>query len=129
MFSFEARDDPTLQGTKIFPARRGRDARFRKLATRSATTVRRFSPLSTPTYVSGIIYMEMRICIDFTSKPVTEPRFGDRLSRYLASIKFSLLSKTRRRSEFPPPLRSSPHHSLAATGCPLPSPSKLLPRM
>lgn len=127
MFSFEARDESDIARNKNFS--RGAREKCALSKTRGATTVRRFPPLSTPTYVSGIIYMEMRICIDFTSKPVTEPRFGDRLSRYLASIKFSSLSKTRRRSEFPPPLRSSPHHSLAATGCLLPSPSKLLPRM
>lgn len=44
----------------------------RELAARTSATTVRF-PLSTPTYVSRIIYMEMRICIDFTSKPVTEP--------------------------------------------------------
>lgn len=73
----------------------------RELAARTSATTVRF-PLSTPTYVSRIIYMEMRICIDFTSKP-DRASFGDRLSRYLTSIKFSSLSKTRRRSEFPPP--------------------------
>lgn len=105
MFPLKLRDtaNSDYKERKFSRGARGKNAR----ETRGATNVR-FFPLSTPTHVCitpGIIYMEMRIGIDFTSKPVTEPASGDRLSRHLTSIKFSSV-ENQKASEFPlpPPL-------------------------
>lgn len=119
MFPLKLRDtaNSDYKERKFSRGARGKNAR----ETRGATNVR-FFPLSTPTHVCitpGIIYMEMRIGIDFTSKPVTEPASGDRLSRHLTSIKFSSV-ENQKASEFPLP----PPLLLLLLACNLP-PSKL----
>lgn len=114
MFPLKLRDttNSDYKERKFSRGARGKNAR----ETRGATNVR-FFPLSTPTHVCitpGIIYMEMRIGIDFTSKPVTEPASGDRLSRHLTSIKFSSV-ENQKASEFPLPPPSSSSSYLLAT--------------
>lgn len=90
--------DPTLQGTKIFP-------RGKKCARTRGAYVRNDCPF--PAF-------DTDLCVEdnlhgnenlhwFYVEASNRASFGDRLSRYLTSIKFSSLSKTRRRSEFPPP--------------------------
>lgn len=120
MFPLKLRDtaNSDYKERKFSRGARGKNAR----ETRGATNVR-FFPLSTPTHVCitpGIIYMEMRIGIDFTSKPVTEPASGDRLSRHLTSIKFSSV-ENQKASEFPLPPPPPPPTCLQ----PPTSPSKL----
>lgn len=114
MFPLKLRDtaNSDYKERKFSRGARGKNAR----ETRGATNVR-FFPLSTPTHVCitpGIIYMEMRIGIDFTSKPVTEPASGDRLSRHLTSIKFSSV-ENQKASEFPLPPPSSSSSLLATS--------------
>lgn len=124
MFPLKLRDtaNSDYKERKFSRGARGKNAR----ETRGATNVR-FFPLSTPTHVCitpGIIYMEMRIGIDFTSKPVTEPASGDRLSRHLTSIKFSSV-ENQKASEFPlPPPPPPPPPCLQP-----PTSSSKLPRM